>query len=69
VIPGTDERFVQLGSLLLIRCTILKTVRAGQSPPPIKWFRNGTEVREGGDGGGDGGSSIDISPVKYKKVR
>lgn len=71
MIPGgTSERFVQLGSELRLRCRISKTVRAGESPPRISWFRNGTKlsaptVQRGY--GGDG--KVVVSPVNFKRVR
>lgn len=68
MIPGgTSERFVQLGSELRLRCRISKTVRAGESPPRISWFRNGTRLSVYGGGGGDGGNVV-VSPVNYKRV-
>ena len=62
VIPGgTGERFVQKGSELRLRCRISKTVRAGESPPRISWFRNGTRLRY------DDGR-VAVSPVSHKRV-
>ena len=64
VIPGgTSERFVQLGSELRLRCKISKTVRAGERPPRISWFRNGTRLSAYG-----GGGKVAVSPVNYKRV-
>ena len=66
VIPGgTSERFVQLGSELRLRCKISKTVRAGESPPRISWFRNGTRLSAYGGGGA---GKVVVSPVNYKRV-
>ena len=65
VIPGgTNERFVQLGSELRLRCRISKTVRAGERPPRISWFRNGTRV----DAHSAANGNVAVSPVNHKRV-
>ena len=71
VIPGgTNERFVQLGSELRLRCRISKTVRAGERPPSIKWFRNGTRVDDAhaAAAAAGGGGNVAVSPVNHKRV-
>ncbi|TRY67343.1 hypothetical protein TCAL_14676 [Tigriopus californicus] len=61
-IPGNNERYVQTGSQLELKCRISKTVLPGENPPIIEWTRNGTlEPRMG--------NHVRSSPAVFNKAQ